>query len=116
MMAGEPDAQPSIPAGYRVETSGNAARSQVSVFDDIGALAASGYGAAAYDVFAYDRIVVAAAHRRRGLGRLVMGMLGAVAPPSANHVLAATRMGRALYQSIGWQVRSDYTTAFIPGD
>lgn len=112
MMSGRAIAMPRVAPGYRIEAAGDATRVTVVIRAADGALAASGYGAGVGGVFAYDRIVTEAAHRRRGLGRVVMAALGAVADARATHVLAATAMGRALYESIGWQVRPDYTTAF----
>jgi GNAT superfamily N-acetyltransferase len=114
MMSGAPIAMPSLHPDYRLEQEGDARRATVVIRAPDGSVAASGYGAAVAGVFAYDRIVTDAAHYRRGLGRVVMAALGGFAAPDATHVLAATAMGRGLYESIGWRVRSDYTTAFIP--
>ncbi len=63
----------------------------------------------------HDRIHVEAPYRRLGLGRAVMRSLGAEgARRGALHgILAATEMGRALYQSIGWHARAPWTTAQI---
>lgn len=63
----------------------------------------------------HDRIHVEAPYRRLGLGRAVMQALGAEgARRGAHHgLLAATDMGRALYQSIGWHARAPWTTAQI---
>lgn len=63
----------------------------------------------------HDRIRVDEPYRRRGLGRAVMLALGIEgARRGAQHgFLAATEMGRALYQSIGWQGRAPWTTAQI---
>lgn len=115
MMEGGPCAMPVIDDRYRLERAGDARRLTVTIRDADGAVAASGHGAASGGFFAYDRIVTAAGHRRRQLGRAVMAALGEEAPVGAAHLLAATAMGRALYESIGWQVRSDYATAVIPG-
>lgn len=63
----------------------------------------------------HDRIHVEAPYRRLGLGRAVMQSLGAEgARRGAQHgILAATDMGRALYQLIGWHARAPWTTAQI---
>lgn len=63
----------------------------------------------------HDRIRVESPYRRLGLGRAVMQALGAEgARRGGQHgLLAATEMGRALYQSIGWQARTPWTTAQI---
>lgn len=115
MMSGPRPPMPRPDPSYRIEATGDVARAEVTIRDRDGALAARGYGASVGGVFAYDRIVTEDAHRRRGLGRVVMAALGAFAEPGAVHVLAATAMGRPLYESIGWQVRSDYTTAVRTG-
>ena len=114
MMEGAPATMPSLLTNYRLEVTGDRHRCRVSIVTEDGDVAASGYGATALGVFAYDRIATAAGHRRRGLGRRVMAALGGLAPADARHVLVATAMGRELYASIGWHVVSPYTTAVIP--
>jgi GNAT superfamily N-acetyltransferase len=114
VMEGAPLAHASLPTGYHVERQHDRKRLAVRLIASDGSVAASGYGASALGVFAYDRIVTDERHRRRGLGRALMALLGEGASPSDRHVLVATAAGRALYESIGWCVRSDYTTAFIP--
>jgi len=53
-----------------------------------------------------DQIETDPAHRRKGLGRLIMGTLANVAlrAGAATGVLGATEEGRALYESLGWRV------------
>jgi hypothetical protein len=54
-------------------------------------------------------------HRRKGLGRAVMSLLGrAKARPSLPEVLIATEDGRKLYEALGWRTLSPYSTACIP--
>ena len=114
VMQGAGIAAAPVAPGYRVEEMRTGNRIAVRVVAGDGSLAASGYGASARGVFAYDRIVTDDRHHRRGLGRVVMAVLGDAAAHDDRHVLVATAMGRALYESIGWQVCSAYTTAFIP--
>ncbi|WP_241656516.1 GNAT family N-acetyltransferase [Sphingomonas oligophenolica] len=114
VMEGAPIARGGLAPGYRVDRTQEGERVEVRIVADDGTFAASGYGGRASGVFAYDRIVTDDRHRRLGLGRAVMALLGEAASPGDRHVLVATAMGRALYESIGWCVRSDYTTAFIP--
>lgn len=114
VMEGAPAVPGPLAPGYRVDRTLEGARATVRIVADDGSLAASGYGGRSRGVFAYDRIVTDDRHRRRGLGRAVIALLGEAALPGDRHVLIATAMGRALYESIGWCVRSDYTTAFIP--
>jgi GNAT superfamily N-acetyltransferase len=81
-----------------------------------GELAASGRVGVIGDVAIYDRIRVQDAHQRRGLGRALMIALGKVADRAgaSRWVLVATPEGRALYETLGWELHSPYTTAFIP--
>jgi GNAT superfamily N-acetyltransferase len=80
-----------------------------------GALAASGFAAEHEGTFVYDRISVEVAHRRRGLGRRIMAALAtARRDPRSQQVLVATEQGCALYESLGWRVRSPFSTAGIP--
>jgi GNAT superfamily N-acetyltransferase len=80
-----------------------------------GAIAATGFAAEHEGIFVYDRISTEGAHRRRGLGTRVMAALAtARRDPRSVHVLVATEEGRALYESLGWRVRSPFCTAGIP--
>lgn len=63
----------------------------------------------------YDRIVVDAAHRRRGVARALMAQLGAAmaARGIAQGLLVATDDGRALYDTLGWAYHAPYLTAVL---
>ena len=65
----------------------------------------------------FDRIRTHENHRRMGLARALMATLGNIA--LGNGVtragLVATPDGRLLYEALGWQLHSLYTTALIPG-
>jgi GNAT superfamily N-acetyltransferase len=65
----------------------------------------------------FDQIETEEGHRRRGLGRAVMRTLGreALRRGAEQGILVATPAGRALYTSLGWELLSDYTSAFRPG-
>lgn len=104
-----------LPAGYShtIAKSGNALAVRIS--SGAGDLAASGFAAEVEGVFTYDRIVTDAAHRRLGLGRAVMAILGAARRSAkSRQLLIATEDGRTLYETIGWTVTSPYTTAVLP--
>lgn len=60
-----------------------------------------------------DQVVTEAAHRRRGLGALLMKTLGnrALRAGAGQGVLVATEDGRALYASLGWTLVSPMTAA-----
>ncbi|WP_017607714.1 GNAT family N-acetyltransferase [Nocardiopsis xinjiangensis] len=88
------------------------------------ALALSGRGEPAAEAWAalhgghavFDRVCTAPAHRRRGLGRALMGVLGRISADQGAErgVLVATQAGRALYRSLGWQERCEVTPALRP--
>ncbi|AXJ94730.1 MULTISPECIES: GNAT family N-acetyltransferase [unclassified Sphingomonas] len=115
MVRDGPASAATLPAGYRMTVDTNGSVTRVDLIAADGSLAARGYAAESDGVFAYDRIVTEEAHRRRGLGRVVMATLAAARRDAASReVLTATPMGRALYETIGWQVYAPYTTAVIP--
>lgn len=104
-----------LAGGYRAETTQVDAVSTVRLFDASGMLAASGHAAETNDAFVYDRIVTDPAHRRRGLGRALMGLLRAQKRHRATpDLLVATEAGRSLYETLGWVVLSPYATASLP--
>ena len=102
-----------VPPGYRLATVRDGGVTHATIAAPDGGLAASGYAAELDDIFVYDRIVVEAPHRRRGLGRALMMALGAHCAPTSRQVLTATPMGAALYATLGWRVYAPYTTATI---
>jgi GNAT superfamily N-acetyltransferase len=120
MMAADPGALTSPRARFRgyarsvTEQDGVIA---LSVSSDAGEPAARGRLILRGALAIFDQIETEAEHRRRGLGTAVMHELGgeAVRRGAARGILVATPAGRALYLSLGWQVLSDYTSAFIPG-
>ena len=63
-----------------------------------------------------DMVETDPAHRRRGLGSVVMSELSRVASErgAARAVLVATEAGRALYEQLGWTVESPITAAHLP--
>ncbi|HYH15637.1 MAG TPA: GNAT family N-acetyltransferase [Flavisolibacter sp.] len=80
-----------------------------------GAVAAMGRVVFVNDFAIYDRIETHPDHRRRGLGSVLMKALEAF---SADHgrkkgLLVATAQGKALYETMGWQLHTLYTTAVI---
>jgi len=88
--------------------------SEARIYSETGALAASGYAAETQEVFIYDRIVTEPLHRRKGLGLAIMITLHAAKQhPSVPELLVATKDGRALYSTLGWETISPYSTASI---
>lgn len=64
----------------------------------------------------FDRVCTAPEHRRRGLGRALMGALDCISADQGAErgVLVATEAGRALYSSLGWQQHCEVTPALRP--
>lgn len=102
-----------LPNGYRLDLTTQDEVLCAVVLDAAGNPAAGGYAASAGGVFCYDRIVTQPDHYRQGLGRVIMATLGQHQPAGTHRVLAATDAGRALYETLGWQVVAPYTTIEI---
>ncbi|WP_461086926.1 GNAT family N-acetyltransferase [Streptomyces deserti] len=96
---------PVVPEGYTATTETAGAVTCVRVLDAAGEQAATGQMAALGEAVGIDRVLTDEAHRRRGLGSVVMRMLAdrALAEGAALGVLGATDAGRALYESLGWK-------------
>ncbi|ANZ39211.1 GNAT family N-acetyltransferase [Lentzea guizhouensis] len=79
-------------------------------------LAAKGRVAVCGSAAVVDVVETDPAHRRRGLGRVVMSELtrAAAAGGATRAVLVATEDGRALYEKLGWAVVSPVTAAHLP--
>lgn len=107
------DPVPQLPPGYALDVTANGGVLSAVILDADGMLAASGYGASSGDVFCYDRIVTQPTQYRRGLGRAIMYALGRHAGAGTRRILAATDAGRALYETLGWQVVAPYGTIEI---
>lgn len=112
-----PAERPAAPDGYRLRTwtVGGVTRMLVAAPD--GSLAARGQVAPTGLTAVFDQIETAAAHRRRGLGSVVMRTLQAVATATGAEtgVLAGTPAGRGLYEALGWHVEAPLTSAKFVG-
>lgn len=107
---------PPAPYELRVESAGEQVLVTVAAPD--GTEAAYGRLAPAGRFGVVDQVGTAQAHRRRGLGSVVMRALGTEATRRGlrTGILVATEEGRALYHALGWTVRSDVAAAFLPED
>ncbi|MEV7195232.1 GNAT family N-acetyltransferase [Streptomyces sp. NPDC093510] len=101
------------PEGYRLRTWALGGVTRVLVTAPDGALAARGQIAPTGATAVVDQVETAPAHRRRGLGGLVMRTLqhAAAAEGARTAVLAGTPEGRALYESLGWTYQAPLTSA-----
>ena len=107
-----------LAVGYVQELRAEGAVLVVEIHDADGGLAASGRAALTGNFAVFDKIVTDPAHQRRGLGRVVMGVLGerARALGARWGVLIATPEGRALYEALGWRVEGRIETVVIPDE
>lgn len=105
-------------AGYGLDLRAEGAVLVVDIHDADGGLAASGRAALTGRSAVFDKIVTDPAHQRRGLGRIVMGVLGerARALDADQGVLVATPEGRALYEVLGWRFEGRMETVVIPDE
>ncbi|MFE0763025.1 GNAT family N-acetyltransferase [Streptomyces smyrnaeus] len=102
---------PVPPDGYTRTVETRDRVTYVQVHDATGVPAACGQTAVLGDAAVMDRIHTEEAHRRRGLGRLVMRTLAdsAVAAGATLGLLGATPQGRALYETLEWRAHTILT-------
>jgi GNAT superfamily N-acetyltransferase len=81
-----------------------------------GSLAARGVIGLHDSVAVYDQIVTEAPFARRGLGSAIMAELGrrALSRGVTESLLVATADGKALYERLGWTLRSDIVSVISP--
>lgn len=110
--AGARDA-PEVPDDYRMRTWSRSGVTHALVRTTDGAFAARGQIAVTGPTAVVDQVETAPAHRRRGLGRLIMSTLtdAAAEQGATAGTLGATPEGRALYESMGWRVLLPLTGA-----
>ncbi|PXX33946.1 GNAT family N-acetyltransferase [Undibacterium pigrum] len=114
-LAGRMPAVLDLPAGYKLDITTAESISTVRVLTTEAEVAASGRIVFVDELAIYDSIETQATHQRRGLGRVLMKQLEAVARERGidGGVLVATPQGRALYAGLGWELHSLYSTAVI---
>ncbi|MEV7560248.1 GNAT family N-acetyltransferase [Streptomyces sp. NPDC089795] len=102
-----------IPAGYRLNTWTRDGVTRALVRTADGVFAARGQIAVTGHTAVVDQVETDQAHRRRGLGHLVMHRLTEAASEqgATAGVLGATTEGRALYERMGWRVLAPLTSA-----
>ncbi len=105
-----------LPAGYRFEVEVTPGGYAVSALAADGEVGANGRVLLAGATAVFDQIITHPDHRRRGLGRAVMGRLSVAAAENGatKGSLVATPDGRALYSTLGWRLHSPFTT-FVRG-
>jgi len=112
---GAPPPLRSLPDSYDLVLSERPAGIECRIYAADGTAAASGSMVLADDMAVYDRIRTEEAHRRLGLGSRLMTTLQQAAHDMGRKrdMLCASPMGRPLYESLGWEVHSLYTSAVI---
>lgn len=110
-----PEASPEASAYTSIAT-GDGAVVRVEIRCEHGDLAASGACGLVGDACVFDQILTQEAHRRRGLGTMVMNALvrAALERGVVSGVLIATPEGRALYQALGWVQATEVTSVISP--
>ncbi|MBQ1073206.1 GNAT family N-acetyltransferase [Micromonospora sp. C31] len=105
--------EPPAPYATRVVAEGGVV--VATVLDAAGRGVASGRLAGAGEFGVVDQVETEPAHRRRGLGVVVMRALCdyAARRGARTGILVATDDGRALYRALGWTVRSEVSGAYL---
>jgi GNAT superfamily N-acetyltransferase len=108
---------PAVPDGYRLRTWSRGGVIRVMLAAPDGSLAARGQIAPVGTHAVADQVMTSPAHRRQGLGGLVVRTLqqAALAQGARTGVLAGTPAGRALYEARGWRMVAPLTSAKFTG-
>lgn len=106
-----------LPEGYKLDIDESSSVPIIKVIAPDDEVAAVGRIAFADGYAIYDRIETHLDHRRRGLASIVIQALEQIMHGRGvtKSVLVATAEGKLLYEKLGWQLYSLYTTAVIPG-
>ncbi|MES2127840.1 MAG: GNAT family N-acetyltransferase [Pseudomonadota bacterium] len=104
-----------LPGGYARRIDSEHGAAVLRFLDAQGQVAALGRLVVNGGTAVFDRIETHEDHRRKGLGRALMGALDILAlQAGANErLLVATEAGRALYASLGWSQLAPYSTAVL---
>ena len=105
-----------LPDGYEIKFDSYNSTTAVKITKD-GALASIGRLVIVDDLAVYDRISTEEDHKRKGLATFLMKELERIAISKNVHknFLVATEQGKLLYQSLGWEVCSLYTSVVMIG-
>ncbi len=115
------DPAPVLPKGYAFDIDSRPPLTVATIRTTAGEIAASGrlglVDGPAGRIAVFDRIRTHDDHRRKGLARALMAAHAnrAIENGVTRAALVATPDGRLLYEALGWQLHSLYTTALIPG-
>jgi GNAT superfamily N-acetyltransferase len=113
--------EPTLPKGYAFDIDSRPPLTVATIKTAKGEVAASGrlglVEGPVGRIAVFDRIRTHDDHRGRGLARALMAahVNRAIENGVTRAALVATPDGRLLYEALGWQLHSLYTTALIPG-
>lgn len=109
-------AAPRSMADFTIEIAESDHRCEAVLRHNDGSLAARGVIGLHDRVAVYDQIVTEAPFARRGLGSAIMAELGRLAQSRGvtESLLVATADGKALYERLGWSLRSDIVSVISP--
>lgn len=107
----------SLHKDYQLEYDHYNSTSVVKILTKTGEPASIGRVAIFENTAVYDRISTESNHRRKGLASFLMRELEKIAlsQGGSNSLLVATEEGRSLYESLGWELYSLFTSIVIPG-
>lgn len=117
LMAAGTDMPPARPTpDFTIELDEGADRFEAIARHADGSLAARGVLGIHGTTAVYDQIVTEPQFGRRGLGSAIMAELGrcALRRGAAECLLVATSDGKALYERLGWTLRSDIVSVISP--
>lgn len=102
--------------GYSVEHSYYNSTYTIKIIAENGEQASIGHIVLVDHLAVYDRIVTEKTHQRKGLASFLLKELEKIALSKGftNNFLVATEEGKLLYESLGWEVYSVYTSIVIP--
>lgn len=116
-MGGMEFGEKKLPLNYRIISEKYNTVTTLKIFAENGSLACSGHIVTVDDVAVYDRIITEESCRRKGLASFLMSELEKIALLNgiSDSFLVATAQGKGLYESLGWELYSPYTSIVIPG-
>lgn len=102
--------------GYKVEYENHNLVFIVRIVTENNELASIGRVVLVDDLAVYDRISTEPEHQRKGLATFLVKELEKIALSKgvSRNFLVATEEGKALYESLGWELYSLYTSLVIP--
>lgn len=105
-----------LPEGYTLSVSNEDKYFTVEILDPTGFEVADGGLVLVDDYGIYDRIATHPRYQRKGFASIIMQSLQKISQQHniINGILVATPPGRNLYNTLGWELYSPYTTAVIP--